>query len=206
MDTQEQKNSYTLQFMFMTTKVNSSGWWTFVSKGSGAYYPGKGWAVHAQYGNYNIDAGGRYYSNAPVNDGNWHVLTFVFDTEKKKLRIYTDGVMGSENSLPTTLNDVGDPLIIGHMKDSDPINGPFCVSNLQFYNVALPEDFIKKNCGKPVWKNLKMSIGIICWAIGPMTVKRIFRKNLYMTIPNTETGMMIAILIICIGETENVNG
>ncbi|WP_270539207.1 LamG-like jellyroll fold domain-containing protein [Bacteroides zhangwenhongii] len=155
MDTQEQKNSYTLQFMFMTTKVNSSGWWTFVSKGSGAYYPGKGWAVHAQYGNYNIDAGGRYYSNAPVNDGNWHVLTFVFDTEKKKLRIYTDGVMGSENPLPTTLNDVGDPLIIGHMKDSDPINGPFCVSNLQFYNVALPEDFIKKNCGKTRLEELK---------------------------------------------------
>ena len=37
------------------------------------------------------------------------IADFRFRYGEKKLRIYTDGVMGSENSLPTTLNDVGDP-------------------------------------------------------------------------------------------------
>ena len=51
-------------------------------------------------------------------------------------------------TLPTNLTCPDYPLTIGKIENSpNESNAGFCVTNLQFYDVALPEEFIEKNHG-----------------------------------------------------------
>ena len=154
----ENSKSYTVQFMyFSTTKRNN--WVNIVSK-SDKHKGGKGWNVHGDGGRVKFRVGGRdvwssQQSSDPYvsTDGKWHTVTLVFDRAAQRFRAYVDGNYSTHRdqqnmTMPTDLTCPNYPLTIGKIENSPNENAAgFCVTNLQFYDVALPEDFIKKNHG-----------------------------------------------------------
>lgn len=154
----ENDKSYTVQFMYYSsTKRNN--WVNILSK-SDRHKGGKGWNVHGDGGRVKFCVGNRHVwtsqqSEDPYvsSDGKWHTVTLVFDREAVRFRAYIDGNYSTHRdqqnmTMPTDLTCPDYPLTIGKIENSPNESAAgFSVTNLQFYDVALPEDFIKKNHG-----------------------------------------------------------
>lgn len=154
----ENDKSYTVQFMYFSPPKKDHSL-SIISK-SEKHKGGKGWNVHGDGGRIKFRVGGRdvwtsQQSEDPrVNsDGKWHTVTLVFDRVAKRFRAYVDGNYSTHRdqqnmTMPTDLTCPQYPLTIGKIENSPThAEAAFCISNLQFYDVALPEDFIKKNHG-----------------------------------------------------------
>lgn len=154
----EADESYTVQFMYYSTSKKSHSM-NILSK-SNQHKGNKGWNVHGDGGRIKFRVGNRdvWTSQAADDpsvstDGKWHTVTLVFDREVQRFKAYIDGNYSTHRdqqnmTLPADLTCPEYPLTIGKILNS-PNTGDakFCVTNLQFYDVALPEEFIKKNHG-----------------------------------------------------------
>lgn len=161
-------SSYTVQFMFREFYTsgngfgNASGAHTMVSKADGgANSWSQGWKVLWQSNSVRIYCSALNNSSRRVTlssgvrrDNDWHVLTLVFDREKAHLYTYQDGVSDGrqdDSELNLRFDSRGEPtsdnpLSIGMIANSITSgNTRFSITNLQIYNVALPEDFIVDN-------------------------------------------------------------
>lgn len=91
-------------------------------------------------------------------DGLWHVVTCVFDYTNGQFKIFIDGRLDTQirnnhealdyfdlSTVKFKIDDVTNPLIIGKVKNGINLKGGFTMTNLQIYDTALPNDFIKKN-------------------------------------------------------------
>ncbi|MDR3220178.1 MAG: hypothetical protein LBU22_14600 [Dysgonamonadaceae bacterium] len=98
-------------------------------------------------------SGSRYLRNAQSR--RWSVITVVHDFENKENRFYVNGaLLRGGVGLQTNAANINfanntNPLTIGQINTSGRgANSQFSVSNLQIYDRALPDDFIKKNYGR----------------------------------------------------------
>ena len=86
-------------------------------------------------------------SNYSRKNRRWDVFTFVFETKLGRLLCYCNGVL-YRNNVPLTNMEMinGFPLTIGKIKDSATSEkASISITNLQFYDVALPTEFIAEN-------------------------------------------------------------
>lgn len=154
----ENGKSYTIQFMYFSSP-RKDHLLSVISK-SDRHQGGKGWNVHGDRGRIKFRVGGRdvwssQESEDPYvnSDGKWHTVTLVFDRVANRFRAYVDGNYSTHKdqqnmNLPADLTCPEYPLTIGKVENSPTDDkAGFCVTNLQFYDVALPEEFIKKNHG-----------------------------------------------------------
>lgn len=150
--------NYTVQFMYRELDPLKRGRGVMLVSKSLQAEPrsGQGWAFRRRqsyhYCRYN---GTTVYSteksNAVCNDGLWHVYTIVFDFRKQVFAIYKDGQLNmygnKTKTLKATLSTADQvPLTIGKIYgSSSDANTPFYVTNLQVYDVALPQEWIEQN-------------------------------------------------------------
>ncbi|MCD8317951.1 MAG: alkaline phosphatase family protein [Paraprevotella sp.] len=152
--------SYTVQFMVYCPQ--GPGWnhsRPFVSKevqshtsqGQGWEVACDGWCVITRYGGQELWSQNSW---STLTDNKWHVLTAVFDFKHQKFIQYTDGrsdLYADAAYKDLTYNlSVGDkaPLTVGQkvFNASGGNEGTTnYITNVQFYDVALPVDFIEKN-------------------------------------------------------------
>lgn len=146
--------NYTVQFMFYCQQ-NYSGH-TFLSKALRAS-PGsdEGWIIQGESNRFmSILAGSKQWSaqksTSNIRDKKWHVLTFVFDFRKRIFAMFKDGALETYGYKKHTVDrnlstDSLAALTIGKIFGSKTAKCEFYITNLQIYNVALPDDFIAKN-------------------------------------------------------------
>ena len=150
--------NYTVQFMYRELDPLKKGRGVMLVSKSLQAEPksGQGWAFRRRqsyhYCRYN---GTTVYSteksNAVCNDGLWHVYTIVFNFRKKVFSIYKDGQLNMHGNktkaLSASLSTADQvPLTIGKIYgSSSDANTPFYVTNLQVYDVALPQEWIEQN-------------------------------------------------------------
>lgn len=151
--------NYTIQFMYKEVEPLKKGRSVCLISKALKNDPGnkQGWTVRRDGANFVMKyPGGTGWStqknDATINDGIWHVLTYIIDYRKKLLFIYKDGINCMNGYKPNkafSVNiSVGDaaPLTIGKIYRSNTSNNtPFYVSNLQIYNTALPVEWVAKN-------------------------------------------------------------
>lgn len=107
-----------------------SGWQMFMA--------GTGWEFRAANMSQGFIAGGQ------IIDGEWHVLTVVFDGTNREIRTYTDGVhIGTGTMNATNLsNDV--PLSVGQIGTSYTDSGAeFRMNNVQIYERAFTTEEVQ---------------------------------------------------------------
>lgn len=147
---------YTVQFMYMDSYNTKDKSFSLVSKARRAS-PNRnnndGWAVLCRYQSFKLRYDGKdalpYSHNGTgrLTDGKWHVLTFVFDYKNAVLKTFKDGNLEMKSGKTIVLDrDISTgnaaPLRIGKLLGSKVAAGAFHITNLQVYNVALPDSFI----------------------------------------------------------------
>lgn len=150
--------NYTVQFMYRELAPLKKGRNTMMVSKSLQAEPkaGQGWNIRRRQNyHYCRYIGTTVYSteksNAICNEGDWHVYTVVFDYRKQIFSVYLDGQLNmygnKTKSLKATVSTNGQvPLTIGKIYGSNAsANTPFYITNLQIYNVALPEEWIAAN-------------------------------------------------------------
>ncbi len=145
--------AYTIQFCALSASTSAEKFYTLVSKATkGGPGEGEGWEIRYERGNYSIRLNNKKFTanTSSINDAKWHVFTVVLDYPNQRLRMYTDGVpQGKDGYFDLTQDpscSKGAPLAIGKIKGSSANSkGLYYVSNLQVYDIALPEDFIQAN-------------------------------------------------------------
>lgn len=150
---------YTVQFMYKDNYKYQNKSHSLVSKARRAN-PGDrnkdGWSVQCIYKGFRLKYDGLTASpfstegSGSLQDGRWHVITVVFDYRNALLKMFKDGQLEMSKGKPLTLNrDVSTggtaPLTIGKLLGSNTGTGLFHITNLQIYDVALPDDFIAEN-------------------------------------------------------------
>ena len=154
-DALEQNSSYTIQFFYKQVVKWKESQHTLVSKSLRRDpQAGEGWSINNGWFRPQPVCGGRTYwaesSGIKLNDQEWHVNTIVFDGANALCSVYIDGVLANNEGKPATMDRdivaVDVPLRIGRLESSSGREGGnYLITNLQFYNVALPEDYIIKN-------------------------------------------------------------
>ena len=90
-------------------------------------------------------------------DPQWHVITLRVEPDETSssprnlFTVFLDGEIMSAapyTNTSTTISNPTVPLTIGCIATNRKNVGPIYITNLQFYDVALPDEFIKKNYGK----------------------------------------------------------
>lgn len=169
---------YTVQFMYRGCSENTGNKdVSLVSKTpeSDLNKEGSGWQIRRRYKYYRTVIGGEKNAlcyaqcgeNLDDKERVWHVITVVFDYHNQRMLQYFNGEYVSEKefSLEYDHSTSEAPLTIGKIEgSSDKADHMFYITNLQFYNVALPADYIKKNHmlthleekadSNPYWDNL----------------------------------------------------
>lgn len=147
--------SYTIQFMLYDTWSNAGDGHTILSKRA-RVNEGPGWnlKLHSQGGGVatsletNVGWGGFNWDQVRKNNP-WRVYTFVFKEcgERDSLISYLDGVEYGRIELNNTNQMTNNqPLTIGKILGSNESNqGHFFVNNVQFYDVALPPEYLAEN-------------------------------------------------------------
>lgn len=166
--------SYTIQFMYKQGIKWKQSQHTLVSKGIRQYpQRDEGWSFNNDYCQPQFAAGWSKYwgqNNGPrMDDGEWHVVTMTIDGPQKLISLYYDGQLVNNGGKPVTLNNpitaVDVPMRIGRLSSSSGREGgDYYLTNLQFYDVALPAEFIFRNYklahlderkdSYPYWDNL----------------------------------------------------
>lgn len=155
--------SFTVQFMYYS--ITGREHWSNVLSKTDRWRGGKGWQVQGDRDRLLFIVNGKWVwssqrgSGDPnpdpyVNrDGIWHTITMVFDRENNRFKAYVDGTYSThrdqaEWNFQSDLSCADFALSIGRIAQSPNEDwADFCVSNVQIYDVALPEDFIKINHG-----------------------------------------------------------
>lgn len=173
-DKLEENSDYTIQYFYMQKNRNWESQHTIISKAVRQNPArGEGWAVNNDY----FRPKGVFYgmtiwaqsSGIKYNDTKWHVTTIRIKGDSCTMAVYVDGVLANNGGKPANLSqlmeDVDMPLRIGRFDTSSGrTGGDFYVTNVQFYNIALPVEYIQKNYGLvqldergeafPYWDNL----------------------------------------------------
>lgn len=153
-DALRSNGSYTIQFMYKQVNKGWESQHAMVSKGT-RLWPGtgEGWAIQNDYFRPLVICEGMYIygqsGGVYLNTGDWHTSTIVFDGSKAKCYIYIDAVLanngGNPGSLSRNVTHVNKPLRIGRQDiSSGREGGPFYITNVQFYDTAIPEEDIKR--------------------------------------------------------------
>jgi len=147
-------NSYTIQFMIYDTWPNSGNGHSVLAKRA-RMNNGPGWNIrmHSQGGNVAVvhegDNGGGGYNWYQIRKGNpWRMYSYVYKEcgDRDSLICYLDGVEFKRIALNDDDMTSDAPLTIGRIEGASTGNqGHFYVNNLQFYNVALPPDYLAAN-------------------------------------------------------------
>lgn len=155
--------SFTVQFMYYSI-ANREHWSNVLSK-TNRWRGNRGWEVIGDRDRLMFIVGGKWIWTSQrgtsdlnpdplVNrDGKWHTITMVFDRENKRFRAYVDGIYSThrdqaEWEFTSDLSCADFALSIGRIANSPNEDwANFCVSNIQIYDVALPQDYIKNNHG-----------------------------------------------------------
>lgn len=172
-DALDRNSSYTIQFFYKQGIKWRESQHTLVSK-SLRQNPqrGEGWSINNGWFRPQPVCDGRTYwaesSGIKLNDQEWHVSTIVFDGKNALCSVYIDGVLANNGGKPVTMDNITSadvPLRIGRLESSSGREGGnYYITNLQFYDIALPEDYIIKNhrlvqlddrsASIPYWDNL----------------------------------------------------
>lgn len=153
--------NYSVQFMYYDASGNTSNKSSSLVCKATRSQPGtnEGWSIYRRYGTAVCrNTGSVVYSledgTDRLNDKVWHVFTLVWDLRKKEFRYYLDGNFENHGHKVTKLSkNPGTaplaPLTIGQVNNSNKSkNTPFFITNLQVYDVALPEEWIARNYKK----------------------------------------------------------
>ncbi len=142
----EEDSEYTIQFL-MKNRAGTYGWPTILSKRSRGF-GGPGWNIFLKGDDYWINSSMSWeLGGGTVSDGDWHVVTVVFDREagvSSTVRLFTDGVFNSEAIIDHTQDEVSNdvPLRIGRIPNDGDVSPDLFLTNLQIYNKALTNDDI----------------------------------------------------------------
>lgn len=160
---QVQYKNYTVQFaLWINPNIKANSGPSLLSKAQNKWpnSVNKGWDIAIQSTKLRsmICKNDMFTVSAFFREGNWHVITAVWDYSNLQYRFYVDGKpdMAIGNGSPRDYIDLNKsgfmetdsihPLTIGYITSSDYYNnGTFYMTNLQIYDVALPADFIRKN-------------------------------------------------------------
>lgn len=165
----ERYGSYTIQFFYycLVPTGNSNNTSLISKKENQNATPG--WFLRRRY--YRFIAKFRsstYYtlenSADNIQGGKWHVITCTVayneQTDQREIKFFLDGWLdtyGGTAAKQASSNDITNPtvpLTIGPISGTTAENRAFYITNLQFYNVALPDDYIAKNYGKDKFDQL----------------------------------------------------
>lgn len=146
--------SYTIQFMIYDTWPNAGDGHTILSKRP-RVNNGPGWNIRMNSGGGNVAVnfegnsawGGENWYQIRKNNP-WRVYTYVYKEcgEIDSLFCYLDGVEFRRERLWNDEMRNDEPLTIGKIEGSNyGLNGHFFVNNVQFYDVALPADYLAAN-------------------------------------------------------------
>jgi hypothetical protein len=148
-------NSYTIHFRMIDYHNDPWGHRNILSKRYGT--SGEGWQIRYSSNTYvefysNNRNGNFWITSATRRDGEWHSYTVVIkecgSTQyADSMFFYLDGALNTRcriNGDAAMWTDA--PLVIGHIYSPDrPSQAKVIINDLQFYNVALPADFIAAN-------------------------------------------------------------
>lgn len=149
--------SYTIQFFYKQQTKGKESLCTLVSKATTAYpRSDEGWVIINDYYRPRLTGNNRTWygqsGSVRIHDGMWHGITVVFDYPKSELSIYIDGVLVNNGGKPAIINtnmamEKQVPLTIGRITGTSTSRqcGGYYLTNLQFYNTALPDEFIASN-------------------------------------------------------------
>lgn len=154
-DNLDSNPSYTIQFLYKQPQM----WWesqaNLVSKCLRDWPRwDEGWTIKNDYFRTLFIASDFYgwgqENGTRFNDTEWHTATTVIDGSTGNVYIYLDGTLRNNGFNPAKLNRnliaVDAPLTIGRFKDSGGREcGEFYITNIQIYDVALPEDYVEAN-------------------------------------------------------------
>lgn len=143
------KDNVTITFFYKQTSLNWWFWWTpmiqkWRSWGNGSV---PGYIIFNAYdGRIGMDwFRGERLVSAPINEGpRWYAITIVFDREAKKAKMFTDGKLSSESNLNTYNLTNMEPFVIGRSMSDNNNGSDILLCNLQFYNVAMPNEDVLK--------------------------------------------------------------
>lgn len=146
--------SYTIQFMLYDTWPDAGSGHTILSKRA-RVNDGPGWnlKLHSQGGNVatsletSVGWGGFNWYQVRKNNP-WRVYTFIFKEcgETDSLISYLDGVEYARQAIGNNEMSNDEPLTIGKIVgSSEGTDGHFFVNNVQFYDVALPPEYLAEN-------------------------------------------------------------
>lgn len=109
----------------------------------GGYY--NGWLLRFNGGKIEIWEGRSnsvgYVSTTSYADGNWHMITFVRDTESRVGRLYVDGAYVGGYTMSGTINDVTNELRFGTYGDGEYYTGK--MDDARLYDKALTAEEIE---------------------------------------------------------------
>lgn len=155
--------SFTVQFMYYSY-AEREHWSNVISK-TDRWRGDQGWQVQGDRDRLLFIVNGKWIwtsqrgtgdpSPDPLvnRDGRWHTITMVFDRENNRFRAYVNGIYSThrdqaEWNFTSDLSCPDFALSIGRIANSPNEDwANFCVTNLQIYDVALPEEFIRVNHG-----------------------------------------------------------
>ncbi|KAA6339563.1 hypothetical protein EZS27_012504, partial [termite gut metagenome] len=174
---------YSIQFMFYDEHGDPWVYQTILSKTEesirGDRLSSDGWATSFSNNNIcirgdNVNTNTAKKVTSAAGSGNtfrrdkkWHSVTFVLDVSDEKVKIYIDGTKDDNEGPFLTTGAVNnkEPLRIGEIPGNvdRPNQYTLYITNIQFYDVALPADFIAENycatrideiMGFPYWDHL----------------------------------------------------
>ncbi|WP_159634424.1 DUF4983 domain-containing protein [Sphingobacterium composti Ten et al. 2007 non Yoo et al. 2007] len=146
-----EKDNVTITFFYKQTSLNWWFWWTPMIQKWRGWNNGSvaGYIIYNAYdGKIGIDwfKDKRMVSANTISDGpRWYAITIVFDRTAKKIRMFIDGKLSAEQDLePVNLSNI-EPFVIGRsMSAHDNNDSDILLCNLQFYNVAMPNEDVEK--------------------------------------------------------------
>lgn len=158
-------DSFSFTFFFRNNRTTPmSNWPVFLSKRS-APDVGNGWhmGMHATNNSVFFALGGKTLWIPSIVTAKWYAITVVIDRVAGTMKMYSDGVQISTETISATLDLRNNtPLILGRVADTYGSNtADVNICNLQFYNKALSAQEVADNAGtvlltpsSPLYENL----------------------------------------------------
>lgn len=152
--------SYTIQFLYKqeTTNKNRESQANLVSKAlRNTPKKDEGWAVINDYFRSKFVACNQtcwaQKNVAKLHDSEWHTVTVVVNGPEGLVYQYMDGELSCNSYKPTSISSswkpVDAPLTVGRFEGAGGKEArEFFITNIQFYDVALPADYIAANYTK----------------------------------------------------------
>lgn len=132
--------NYTVQLLINagTTHANYP---SILSKRHQIFDESSGWTIFGAGGNWEFrSANWNFKAGGMIKDGNWHVLTVVFDGNNREIRLYQDGIKSASGEMRATNVDNNAPLSIGQIgTDYNSANSQYVLNNVQIYNRAFSD-------------------------------------------------------------------